>query len=110
MCEFVCVLHAFTRCVFVCIQGGSYQDARRREDQEAIRRLREQVKERSQEAEALRTQIDLLSRQGGHVLPPLPTPSRGSHARKEGPSVCRVGGDVLPPLPTPSRGSHTRRK
>uniref|UniRef100_A0A4W6E917 Uncharacterized protein n=1 Tax=Lates calcarifer TaxID=8187 RepID=A0A4W6E917_LATCA len=72
--------------------GRQFQDYRRRMDQEEIRRLQALVKTQSQQAEALRREIGLLSRKGGHVLPPsyaplpplapLPTPAD----RKQGPA------------------------
>ncbi|XP_076614824.1 cilia- and flagella-associated protein 44 [Chaetodon auriga] len=75
--------------------GRQFQDYRRRVDQEAIRRLRELVKTQSQQAEALRREIGLLYRKGGHVLPPgqaplpplapMSTPTRRTHASRQGP-------------------------
>ncbi|XP_051813628.1 cilia- and flagella-associated protein 44-like isoform X2 [Acanthochromis polyacanthus] len=42
----------------------------RRETQEDIQRLEETVKRQSQQQRALRREIDLLSRKGGHISPP----------------------------------------
>ncbi|XP_042365640.1 cilia- and flagella-associated protein 44 [Plectropomus leopardus] len=64
---------------------GSFQDYRRRVDQEDIRRLQALVKTQSQQAEALRREIALLSRKGGHVLPP-----------------CQAPLPPIAPLPTPT--------
>ncbi|KAM6975484.1 cilia- and flagella-associated protein 44-like [Tautogolabrus adspersus] len=50
--------------------GRQFQDDRRRVVQEDIQRLKDLVKTQSQEAEALRREIFLLSHQGGHALPP----------------------------------------
>uniref|UniRef100_A0A3B4ZF86 Cortactin-binding protein-2 N-terminal domain-containing protein n=1 Tax=Stegastes partitus TaxID=144197 RepID=A0A3B4ZF86_9TELE len=47
-----------------------FQDYRRHVDREDVRRLQELVKTQSQQAEALRREISLLSCKGGHVLPP----------------------------------------
>uniref|UniRef100_A0A8C4IP88 Cilia- and flagella-associated protein 44 n=1 Tax=Dicentrarchus labrax TaxID=13489 RepID=A0A8C4IP88_DICLA len=93
MCEFVHLsLHRY---LFVCIQSRQFLDYRRRVDQGEIRRLQEVVKTQSQQAEALRKEICLLSRKGGHVLPPgygplprlapLPTPTDCTHAGKREP-------------------------
>ncbi|KAM9323043.1 cilia- and flagella-associated protein 44 [Pholidichthys leucotaenia] len=49
-----------------------FQDYRRHEVQEEIRRLKQLVKTQSQQAEALRGEITLLSSKWGHVLPPNP--------------------------------------
>ncbi|XP_035523595.1 cilia- and flagella-associated protein 44-like [Morone saxatilis] len=75
--------------------GRQFLDYRRRLDQAEIRRLQELVKTQSQQAEALRKEICLLSRKGGHVLPPgygppprlapLPTPTDCTHAGKREP-------------------------
>nr|XP_046230506.1 cilia- and flagella-associated protein 44 isoform X2 [Scatophagus argus] len=54
--------------------GRQFQDYRRRADQKEIQRLQELVKTQSQQAEALRREITLLSRKGGHVLPPGQAP------------------------------------
>ncbi|KAK5851669.1 hypothetical protein PBY51_023206 [Eleginops maclovinus] len=50
--------------------GIKSQDYRRGKDQAEIRRLQGLVKTQSQQAEALRREIGLLSHKGGHVLPP----------------------------------------
>ncbi|XP_041667527.1 cilia- and flagella-associated protein 44 [Cheilinus undulatus] len=50
--------------------GRQFQDYRRRVIHEDIQRLREHVKKQSQQAEALRKDIFLLSRQGGYVVAP----------------------------------------
>ncbi|XP_039856211.1 cilia- and flagella-associated protein 44 isoform X2 [Simochromis diagramma] len=47
-----------------------FQDYRRRTDQEAIQNLQDLVIKQSQQAEALRREIHLLSCKGGHMLPP----------------------------------------
>ncbi|XP_069562406.1 cilia- and flagella-associated protein 44 [Brachyistius frenatus] len=47
-----------------------FQDYKRRVDQEEIWKLQELAHTQSQQAEALRREIRLLSRKGGHVLPP----------------------------------------
>ncbi|XP_044029955.1 cilia- and flagella-associated protein 44 [Siniperca chuatsi] len=68
--------------------GRQFKDYRRRVDQEEIRRLQELVKTQSQQAEALRREIGLLSRKGGHVLPPLAplhTPKNRTYTSKQGP-------------------------
>ncbi|XP_033981560.1 cilia- and flagella-associated protein 44-like [Trematomus bernacchii] len=52
--------------------GNKSQDYRRGVDQVEIQRLKQLVKTESQQAEALRREIGLLSRKGGHVLPPAP--------------------------------------
>ncbi|KAM6977661.1 cilia- and flagella-associated protein 44 [Aplochiton taeniatus] len=59
---------------------GAQFHGRRRADEEEQRRLQELVESQAQEAEALRKEIFLLSRKGGHMLPPSQPP--------------------LPPLPT----------
>uniref|UniRef100_A0A3B4XPH3 Cilia- and flagella-associated protein 44 n=1 Tax=Seriola lalandi dorsalis TaxID=1841481 RepID=A0A3B4XPH3_SERLL len=63
--------------------GRPFQDYRRHVDQEEIHKLKILVKTQSQQAEVLRREIDLLSRKGGHVLPPGQAPL-----------------PPLPPLPT----------
>ncbi|KAM6987447.1 cilia- and flagella-associated protein 44-like [Tautogolabrus adspersus] len=50
--------------------GRQFQDDRRSVVQKDIQRLKDLVKTQSQEAEALRREIFVLSHQGGHVLPP----------------------------------------
>uniref|UniRef100_A0A3P8TUV7 Cilia- and flagella-associated protein 44 n=1 Tax=Amphiprion percula TaxID=161767 RepID=A0A3P8TUV7_AMPPE len=72
-----------------------FQNHKRHGDQEDIRRLQELVKTQSQQAQALRREISLLSCKGGHVLPPdqtrlpplapLPTPMSSIHPGKQGP-------------------------
>ncbi|XP_041825763.1 cilia- and flagella-associated protein 44 isoform X2 [Melanotaenia boesemani] len=69
---------------------------RRRMDQEEIPKLQKLVKRQSQNIEALKREICLLSYQGGHVLPPshrrlppitrLPTPMSDIDVGKENPS------------------------
>ncbi|KAK9532789.1 hypothetical protein VZT92_010157 [Zoarces viviparus] len=82
--------------------GRQFQDNRRRVDQEEILRLHALVKTQSQQTEALRREIALLSRQGGHVLPPL-APLPTLRGRTHTGFVSRKGGHVLPadhaPLP-----------
>lgn len=56
--------------VCVCVQGQQFRDNRRREDQEEIQRLQQQVKIQSQQAEEFRREIYHLSLKGVHVLPP----------------------------------------
>ncbi|XP_071321915.1 cilia- and flagella-associated protein 44 [Trachinotus anak] len=72
---------------------GQFQDYRRRVDQEEIRRLKMLVKTQSQQAEALRREIGLLSRKGGHVLPPSQAPL-----------------PPLPPLPTSTARTHISKQ
>ncbi|XP_029301209.1 cilia- and flagella-associated protein 44 [Cottoperca gobio] len=55
-------------------KGREFQDHRSRVDQEEIWKLQELIKTQSQQAEALRREIGLLSRKGGHVLPPVQAP------------------------------------
>lgn len=82
------------RCLFLCIQGSQFEDSGRRVDQEEIRRLQALVKTQSQQVEAFRREIDLLTRKGGNVLPPghallppfapMPSPMQHISARKPG--------------------------
>ncbi|XP_036972430.1 cilia- and flagella-associated protein 44 [Acanthopagrus latus] len=51
-------------------KGQQFRDNRRREDQEEIQRLQQQVKIQSQQAEEFRREIYHLSLKGVHVLPP----------------------------------------
>ncbi|XP_040013967.1 cilia- and flagella-associated protein 44 [Xiphias gladius] len=73
--------------------GGQFQDYRRRVDQEEIRRLQMLVKTQSQQMEALRREIGLLSRKGGHVLPP-----------------CQAPLPPLAPLSSPTGRTHTGKQ
>ena len=76
-------------------QPRQFQDARRREDQEEIRKLKILRKTQLQQAEALRRELDFLSHKGGYILPhvqaPLPPIGRSStaiahtHICKQGP-------------------------
>lgn len=59
--------------------GKQFEDSRRHGDQEDIQQLQELVKAQSQQAEALRSEIELLSRKGGHILPPGPAPTPYFH-------------------------------
>uniref|UniRef100_A0A3B4GGM2 Uncharacterized protein n=1 Tax=Pundamilia nyererei TaxID=303518 RepID=A0A3B4GGM2_9CICH len=69
MCYFAHILYNLYMCE--CIQGRQqFQDYRRRTDQEAIQNLQDLVIKQSQQAEALRREIHLLSCKGGHMLPP----------------------------------------
>ncbi|KAM8827411.1 cilia- and flagella-associated protein 44 isoform 2-T2 [Spinachia spinachia] len=68
----------------------TFEDSRRRVDEEEIQRLQGLVKKQSQQAKALRREIVLLSRQGGQVLPPGRAPL-----------------PPLPPLPTFKGRTHT---
>ncbi|XP_031711807.1 cilia- and flagella-associated protein 44 isoform X2 [Anarrhichthys ocellatus] len=94
------------------LDGRQFQDNRSRVDQEEVLRLQVLVKTQSQQTGALRREIALLSRQGGHVLPPgrAPLPSLPPLAplptlrgRTHTGFVSRKGGHVLPadhaPLP-----------
>ncbi|KAL3041321.1 hypothetical protein OYC64_019511 [Pagothenia borchgrevinki] len=75
--------------------GNKSQDYRRGVDQVEIQRLQQLVKTQSQQAEALRREIGLLSRKGGHVLPPaqarlppitaLPNPTGRTKTSTQGP-------------------------
>ncbi|XP_033981538.1 cilia- and flagella-associated protein 44 isoform X1 [Trematomus bernacchii] len=75
--------------------GNKSQDYRRGVDQVEIQRLQGLVKTQSQQAEALRREIGLLSRKGGHVLPPaqarlppitpLPNPTGRTKTSTQGP-------------------------
>ncbi|KAK1884213.1 G polyprotein [Dissostichus eleginoides] len=79
----------------VCSYPGKSQDYRRGVDQAEIQRLQGLVKTPSQQAEALRREIGLLSRKGGHVLPPaqarlppitpLPNPTGRTKTSTQGP-------------------------
>ncbi|TMS08587.1 cilia- and flagella-associated protein 44 [Larimichthys crocea] len=70
--------------------GRHFQDYRSRMDQKEIQRLQKLVQIQSQQAEALGREIDVLSRKGGHVLPPGHAPL-----------------PPLAPLPTPTDHTHT---
>ncbi|KAK1884326.1 Cilia- and flagella-associated protein 44 [Dissostichus eleginoides] len=75
--------------------GNKSQDYRRGVDQAEIQRLQQLVKTQSQQAEVLRREIGLLSRKGGHVLPPaqarlppitpLPNPTGRTKTSTQGP-------------------------
>ncbi|XP_037609336.1 cilia- and flagella-associated protein 44 [Sebastes umbrosus] len=65
--------------------GRQFQDYRRHVTQDEIPRLQGLLKTQSQQAEALRREIGLLSLKGGHVLPP-----------------CHAPRPPLAPLPTPA--------
>ncbi|KAM7369353.1 hypothetical protein PAMP_013627 [Pampus punctatissimus] len=54
--------------------GRQLQDFSRCADQEDIRRFQNLVKTQSHQLEALRREISLLSRKGGHILPPGQAP------------------------------------
>ncbi|XP_037341186.2 cilia- and flagella-associated protein 44 [Pungitius pungitius] len=87
--------------------GSTFEYSRRRVDKEEIRRLQGLVKSQSQQAEALRREIVLLSRQGGHVLPPgwaplpplprLPTLRGRTHTGHQ----SREEGHLIPPIQAP---------
>ncbi|CAJ1071125.1 cilia- and flagella-associated protein 44 [Xyrichtys novacula] len=51
-------------------RGRQFMDHNRHVVQEDIQRLKDMVKMQTQEAEALKREICLLSHQGGHILPP----------------------------------------
>ncbi|MBN3326680.1 CFA44 protein, partial [Atractosteus spatula] len=55
------------------MQGGQFQGRRRAEEDER-QRLIQLVETQAQEAEALREEIGVLSRKGGHILPPAQPP------------------------------------
>ncbi|XP_040053049.2 cilia- and flagella-associated protein 44 [Gasterosteus aculeatus] len=85
----------------------TFEDSRRRVDKEDIRKLQVLVRSQSQQAEALRREIVLLSRQGGHVLPPgrAPLPPLARLPTLKGPThtgfQSREGGHLIPPVQAP---------
>ncbi|XP_041816587.1 cilia- and flagella-associated protein 44 [Chelmon rostratus] len=81
-------------------------DRRRKKDQKVIQRLQEQAKTQSQQAEAFKREIALLSRKGGHVLPPVQPPVKSPVEPPILPPVkppvkTPIVNLVLPPVPPP---------
>lgn len=80
-------LESHMPCVVCVCQGTQFQGRRHAEEDER-QRLYQLVQSQAQEANALRQEINILSRKGGHILPPSQAP--------------------LPPLPdAPSRSTRT---
>ncbi|KAK7895699.1 hypothetical protein WMY93_021024 [Mugilogobius chulae] len=52
-----------------------YESTQRRRDQQDIQHLQKVVKSQAEQATVLRKEIQLLSRKGGHILPPGPAPT-----------------------------------
>ncbi|KAI1891221.1 hypothetical protein AGOR_G00141550 [Albula goreensis] len=78
--------------------GAQFRD--HRSEEEDKRRLLKVVESQAQQMEALKQEIAMLSRKGGHILPPaqsLPSPYRYDRPRPQ----LRAGG-ILPAMPSSS--------
>ena len=75
---------------------GPSEGQRRWSEEEEALRLQQLAKAQAQQAEALRREIAVLSRKGGHILPPaghapLPPSSTPAHRRTGGGRGFRPG-------------------